>query len=75
MIRAEKQSGTSTRGRAELHTVLDFIGKGDVLLVTRVDRLARSLKLPFAPKVGLELGNTLAIQTIALVFSLCSRWS
>src|SRR6202795_1492996 len=43
VIRAEKQSGTSTQGRAELRTVLDFIGKGDVLLVTRVDRLARSV--------------------------------
>jgi DNA invertase Pin-like site-specific DNA recombinase len=28
VIRAEKQSGTSTQGRAELRTVLDFIGKG-----------------------------------------------
>src|ERR1700676_1316591 len=43
VIRAEKQSGTSTQGRAEPRTVLDFIGKGDVLLVTRVDRLARSI--------------------------------
>jgi DNA invertase Pin-like site-specific DNA recombinase len=43
VIRAEKQSGTSTQGRAELRTVLDFIGKRDVLLVTRVDRLARSI--------------------------------
>jgi Resolvase, N terminal domain len=43
VIRAEKQSGTSTQGRAELRAVLDFIGKGDVLLVTRVDRLARSI--------------------------------
>src|SRR6202047_446535 len=42
VIRAEKQSGTTTQGRAELRTVLDFIGKGDVLLVARVDRLARS---------------------------------
>jgi DNA invertase Pin-like site-specific DNA recombinase len=41
--RAEKQSGTSTQARAELRTVLDFISKGDVLLVTRVDRLARSI--------------------------------
>src|ERR1700730_18193431 len=32
VIRAEKQSGTSTQGRAELRTVLDFIGKGDVLM-------------------------------------------
>jgi DNA invertase Pin-like site-specific DNA recombinase len=43
LISGEKQSGTSTQGRAELRTVLDFIGKGDVLLVTRVDRLARSI--------------------------------
>jgi DNA invertase Pin-like site-specific DNA recombinase len=43
VIRAEKQSGASTQGRAELSTVLDLIGKGDVLLVTRVDRLARSI--------------------------------
>ena len=43
VIRAEKQSGTSTQGRAELGTVLDFITKGDVLMVTRVDRLARSI--------------------------------
>ena len=43
VIRAETQSGTSTQGRTELRTVLDFIGKGDVLLVTRVDRLARSI--------------------------------
>jgi DNA invertase Pin-like site-specific DNA recombinase len=43
VIRAEKQSGTSITGRTELQTVLDFIGKGDVLMVTRVDRLARSI--------------------------------
>src|SRR6201992_4075580 len=43
VIRAEKQSGSSTQGRTELRTVLDFIGKGDVLMVTRVDRLARSI--------------------------------
>jgi DNA invertase Pin-like site-specific DNA recombinase len=43
VIRAEKQSGTSTQARTELHTVLEFIGKGDVLMVTRVDRLARSI--------------------------------
>ena len=43
VIRAEKQRGTSTQDRAELRTVLDFIGKGDVPLVTRVDRLSRSI--------------------------------
>ena len=43
MIRSEKKSGTSTTGRAELQTVLDFLRPGDVLMVTRVDRLARSI--------------------------------
>jgi DNA invertase Pin-like site-specific DNA recombinase len=43
IIRSEKQSGTSTEGRTELQTVLDFLRKGDTLLVTRIDRLARSI--------------------------------
>jgi DNA invertase Pin-like site-specific DNA recombinase len=43
VIRAEKRSGTSTAGREELRTVLDFLHKGDVLVVTRIDRLARSI--------------------------------
>ena len=43
MIRSEKRSGTSTGGRTELATVLDFLRKGDVLMVTRIDRLARSI--------------------------------
>jgi DNA invertase Pin-like site-specific DNA recombinase len=43
VIRQEKASGTSTEGRAELKTVLDFLRKDDVLVVTRIDRLARSI--------------------------------
>jgi DNA invertase Pin-like site-specific DNA recombinase len=43
VIRAEKRSGTTTQGRDELRTVLDFLRKGDVLMVTRIDRLARSI--------------------------------
>lgn len=43
VIRQEHASGTSTTGRAELRTVLDFIRKGDALVVTRIDRLARSI--------------------------------
>ena len=43
MIRAEKRSGTSVSGRDELRTILDFIGAGDTLVVTRIDRLARSI--------------------------------
>ena len=43
MIREEKQSGTSLKNRSELRTILDFIHEGDVLVVTRIDRLARSV--------------------------------
>jgi Resolvase, N terminal domain len=43
VIRAEKRSGTTTQGREELRTVLDFLRQGDVLMVTRIDRLARSI--------------------------------
>jgi len=43
-IRQEKVSGTSTQGRDELKTLLDFLREGDELVVTRVDRLARSIR-------------------------------
>ncbi|MBZ9936645.1 recombinase family protein [Mesorhizobium sp. BR1-1-16] len=43
LIREEKRSGTSMEGRQELETLLAFIRPGDVLMVTRVDRLARSI--------------------------------
>ena len=43
-VRAEKRSGTDRKGRTELRLLLDFLRHGDVLVVTRIDRLARSLK-------------------------------
>lgn len=43
IIREEKASGTSMTKRPELATVLDFLRPGDTLVVTRIDRLARSL--------------------------------
>lgn len=43
VIRSEKKSGTSRDGRNELGTVLSFLRPGDTLVVTRIDRLARSL--------------------------------
>lgn len=43
VIREEKASGTTTAGRTELATVLDFLRPGDVLMTTRIDRLARSI--------------------------------
>ena len=42
-IRSEKVSGTSLKGRSELKTILDFIHEGDELVVTRIDRLGRSV--------------------------------
>lgn len=44
IVRAEKVSGTSTEGREELNTVLQFLRAGDTLVVTRIDRLARSIR-------------------------------
>ena len=43
VIRSEKCSGTSTAGRTELQTLIDFARKGDTIVVTRIDRLARSI--------------------------------
>ncbi|MBK0019461.1 recombinase family protein [Kosakonia sp. S42] len=44
IIRAEKTSGSSRTGRSELQLLLEFLRPGDTLMVTRVDRLARSIK-------------------------------
>ena len=38
----EKRSGTSTSGRDELAEAIDYVRDGDTLVVTRLDRLARS---------------------------------
>lgn len=42
-IFAEKRSGTSTVGREKLEEALAWVRDGDVLVVTRLDRLARSV--------------------------------
>ena len=43
MVRTEQKSGASLDGRPELKTIIDFIHRGETLVVTRIDRLARSL--------------------------------
>jgi DNA invertase Pin-like site-specific DNA recombinase len=43
VIRREKVSGSSRQGRSELDTLIQFLRRGDTLIVTRIDRLARSL--------------------------------
>ena len=40
----EKASGSRPDGRTELQVLLDFVQSGDILIVTRIDRLRRSLK-------------------------------
>ena len=43
MIRTEQKSGATLDGRSELKIILEFIHPGEILVVTRIDRLARSL--------------------------------
>jgi DNA invertase Pin-like site-specific DNA recombinase len=44
VVRAEKVTGTRREGRTELDLLMSFLHPGDTLVVTRVDRLARSIK-------------------------------
>jgi DNA invertase Pin-like site-specific DNA recombinase len=44
IIRTEKASASRREGRIELALLLEFLRPGDTLMVTRVDRLARSIK-------------------------------
>ncbi|WP_313591912.1 recombinase family protein [Agrobacterium cavarae] len=43
LVREEKRSGTTVEGREELDTLMAFMRAGDTLMVTRIDRLARSI--------------------------------
>lgn len=43
LILKEKKSGTTTEGREELSRLLDFVRDGDTIIITRIDRLARSI--------------------------------
>lgn len=43
VIRSEKVSGTSRQGRHELEALLEFVRENDILVVTRIDRISRSL--------------------------------
>jgi DNA invertase Pin-like site-specific DNA recombinase len=67
---AEKVSGRSTKDREQLAMALDFVRDGDTLVVTRLDRLARSVgdfhriieKLT-AKKVGFRCLNQSGVDT------------
>ena len=43
IVRSEKKTGTTTQNRSELETLLSFVREGDTIVVTRIDRLARSI--------------------------------
>jgi DNA invertase Pin-like site-specific DNA recombinase len=43
VVRHEKKSGTTTKGREVLTLLLDMIGSGDKLVVWKLDRLARNM--------------------------------
>ena len=43
IVHSEKVSGSSRNGRQELERLLEFVRAGDTLMVTRIDRLARSV--------------------------------
>ncbi len=43
VVHQEKRSGTTKQGRAALAKLLASLERGDVLMVTRIDRLARSI--------------------------------
>ena len=43
MVHIEQKSGANLEGRPELQRILNFIHSGETLVVTRIDRLVRSL--------------------------------
>ncbi len=44
VVLTEKKTGTKRQGRDQLEVALSILGPGDVLVVYKMDRLARSLK-------------------------------
>lgn len=44
MVRTGTGDGATLAGRPELQTIIDFIHPGEMLVVTPIDRLARSLR-------------------------------
>ena len=44
MVRTETGDGATLAGGPELGTILEFIHPGETLVVTRIDRLARSMR-------------------------------
>jgi DNA invertase Pin-like site-specific DNA recombinase len=61
-IYQEQQSGKSADDRAELNKLLEFAREGDIIHVTKVDRIARNTI------DALKIADTLAAKNAGLVF-------
>ena len=44
ILREEKVSGKTRQGRGELETIMDFLKKGDTLVIHKLDRLGRNTR-------------------------------
>ena len=58
VYREEKKTGTTMKGREVLQLILDMIGKGDKLVVWKLDRLGRSLPHLLSIVTGLREGGS-----------------
>ncbi|MGF1995963.1 recombinase family protein [Enterococcus casseliflavus] len=68
-IFSEKYTGTKKEGRKELEELLSIVEKGDLVLVTKIDRLARSIvDLNFIISTLNESGVTVTFLDNALTF-------
>ena len=75
VIRTEKASGVSLNNREELTTLMEFLRPGDELVITRIDRLARSLRdlenlVYELDQKGVVLSATLVVHSIVPNISL-----
>lgn len=52
---AEKRTGTTQEGRKELRRALEYVREGDTFVVSRIDRLARSVS---------DLGEIVSVLTV-----------
>ena len=59
VVMLETASGASREGRPNLQVLLDVLGPGDVLIVTKLDRLARDTvdMLELAQEIGNKKGG------------------
>ncbi|WP_368251350.1 recombinase family protein [Enterococcus sp. 2201sp1_2201st1_B8_2201SCRN_220225] len=69
VIYSEKYTGTKKDGRVELAALLEIVKSGDAVLVTKIDRLARSITdLRELVQTFLEKGTTVSFLDNNLIF-------